>query len=316
MGGNGNRLSSGIQGLDEVLEGGFIPGQSYLVRGGPGTGKTILGLHFLCSGTSRGEKALLITLMEQEDQIRKNAEALGLNLQDVAFLDMSPTSKVFTNQESYDIFSPAEVEREPLTSKIVENLEKLKPQRVFIDSMTQLRYLSPDAFQFRRQVLSLQRFFLEHGATILFSSEASVEAPDADMVFLSDAVIEVLQTPERRGLKVTKFRGSGFRSGVHSVKMTSQGMLVFPKLMPDTDRREFAPETIPSGVPELDQLLAGGLEQRHHLHHRRAHRRGQNHPGSAIHEGSRGPRRALGGLWVRGGGGNPEAPLQVHQYPG
>ena len=75
-----NRLSTSIAGLDEVLQGGFIPGRAYLARGGPGTGKTTLGLHFLTAGTANGEKVLFITLGEPEAQIRKNAEGLGFDL--------------------------------------------------------------------------------------------------------------------------------------------------------------------------------------------------------------------------------------------
>jgi KaiC/GvpD/RAD55 family RecA-like ATPase len=65
-----NRLSVGISGLNEVIGGGLIPQRSYLVRGGPGTGKTTLGFHFLTAGVEVGEKPLFITLGEPEAQLR------------------------------------------------------------------------------------------------------------------------------------------------------------------------------------------------------------------------------------------------------
>ena len=68
-----NRLSTGIAGLDEVLDGGLVPAKAYLLRGGPGTGKTTLGLHFLATGVGNNEKTLFITLGEPVEQIRKNA---------------------------------------------------------------------------------------------------------------------------------------------------------------------------------------------------------------------------------------------------
>ena len=165
-----DRLSTGIPGLDEVMYGGLVPGKAYLVRGGPGTGKTTLGLHFLATGVANGEKTLFITLGEPVEQIRKNAATLGFEPDDIAFLDLSPTSEFFTQVQTYDIFSPAEVEREPTTQKIIEQVETIKPQRIFMDAMTQLRYLSTDAFQFRKQVLSFLRYLVEQGATVLFSA--------------------------------------------------------------------------------------------------------------------------------------------------
>lgn len=256
-----NRLSTGISGLDEVLHGGLIPGRAYLVRGGPGCGKTTLGMHFLSTGTANNEQTLLITLGEPEARLRQNAENLDLNLNGVAFLDLSPSSDFFTEVQTYDIFSPAEVEREPTTQKIVEQAEAIKPHRVFLDSMTQFRYLSTDTFQFRKQVLSFLRFLLDLGSTVVFTSEASAEAPDEDLQFMSDGVINLDLAAERRTLSVTKFRGSGFRNGFHSMRLTNTGMEVYPRLVPEAYKRVFMPEAISSGIPELDEMLHGGLER-------------------------------------------------------
>lgn len=256
-----NRLSTNIVGLDEVLNGGLISNRAYLVRGGPGTGKTTLGLHFLTAGAGNGEQVLFITLGEPVEQIRQNGEKLGLDTNAIAFLDLSPTSDFFAKVQTYDIFSPAEVEREPLTQAIVEQVETLKPQRVFLDSMTQLRYLASNAFQFRKQALSFLRFLVEQGATVLFTSEGSEEAPDEDLQFLGDGVIYLNFTTQERTLCVTKFRGSSFRSGCHSMRLTETGMQVFPRLVPEIYHKEFVQETISSGVVEIDELLHGGLER-------------------------------------------------------
>lgn len=256
-----DRLSTGIPGFDEVLRGGLLPERAYLVRGGPGTGKTTLGLHFLAAGVVKGEKTLFITLGESADQIHKNATNLGLAPNGIAFLDLSPSSEFFTEIQSYDIFSPAEVEREPTTQKIIEQVKTLKPQRIFVDAMTQFRYLSTDAFQFRKQVLSFLRFLVEQGTTVIFSAEASEEAPDDDLQFMSDGVIHLTFSPEERTLSVTKFRGSDFRSGEHSLRLTHKGMKVFPQLMPEAYGQEFTAQPISFGIPELDELLHGGLER-------------------------------------------------------
>lgn len=99
------------------------------------------------------------------------------------------------------------------------------------------------------------RFLIERGATVLFTSESSPEAPDADLQFLADGVIELQREKDQRYLSVLKFRGSGFQPGRHAMRLDNEGMKVFPRLIPEAYQREFTPEPIPSGVPELDELL-------------------------------------------------------------
>lgn len=255
-----SRVSTGIPGLDEIMGGGLLPGRAYLVRGAPGSGKTILGLHFL-TASNHPEKSLLITMGEPEDQLRRNAAVLGFNLDRVSVLDLSPTSDYFTQVQSYDIFSAAEVEREPTTQRIITEIERLHPERVFIDSMTQMRYLATDPHQYHMQVLSFLRYLVSHGATVLFTSEASPQAPDEELQFLSDGVIHLAFLPEGRYLSVTKFRGASFLSGRHGMQITDRGIQVFPRLVPGDFTRQFEPEPLSSGIPSLDEMLHGGLER-------------------------------------------------------
>lgn len=266
MGTNGlARVSTGIPGLDEILHGGLLAHRSCLVRGRTGTGKSTLGLHFLLAGAERGEKVLYITVEEPLRTIRENAEARGFDLSGIDFLDLSPTSEFFAQAGAYDIFSPAEVEREPTTKRIVAEVGRLKPKRVFLDAVTLFRYLATDAFSFRKQVLSFVRFLVDAGATLVFSSQASTAAPDDDLQFISDGVIELhferAGRITRRAIAVTKLRGSDFRPGLHTMKLTDRGVEVFPRLLPEAYERVFEPETISSGVPQFDELLHGGIER-------------------------------------------------------
>lgn len=255
------RLSTGIDGLDEVLQGGFLPARTYLVRGGPGSGKTTLGLHFLTTGARAGEQVLYISLGEPQEQLVENGTSLGFDLEPVKFLDLSPDAEFFAATESYDIFSPADVEKEPLTAKIIEAVQELQPHRIFIDSMTQFRYLSTDSFQYRKQTLSFLRYLVDHGATVVFTSEGTSEIPDDDLQFMADGIINLELSSEGRVLSITKFRGSYFEPGEHSMRLAGHGFEVFPRLVPDRQRRDFVAEPMSSGVPELDELLHGGLER-------------------------------------------------------
>jgi circadian clock protein KaiC len=255
------RLSTGIEGLDDVLSGGLEAGRSYLVRGGPGVGKTILGTHFLTADSP--EDSLFITLGEPAEQVRTHAARLGFDLHPVSFLSLAPQASFFQEVDTYDIFAPSEVERGPAMDAIVERVEKLDPERVFIDSMTQFRYLSASPEQFRKQVLSFVRFLTKRGATALFTSENSPEAPDHDLQFLSDGIVELNRGSNGRFLDVPKFRGGNPERGPHGFAISDEGMHVYPRLAPDEEEgeRHFTGEQISTGVPEMDELLGGGIER-------------------------------------------------------
>ncbi|QIO24202.1 ATPase domain-containing protein [Haloarcula sp. JP-L23] len=256
-----DRLSTGVSGLDEILHGGFISERSYLLRGEPGTGKTILGLHYLTTGVVQGETALFINLEETTADIEQNAAALGFDLEDVHFLDLSPKSEFFAGEQGYDIFESSEVERDPIVARIAEQVSELQPDRVFVDPISQLRYLSTDEYQFRKQALSFMRLLSEQGATVLFTTQATDDAPDDDLQFMSDGSIDLGYASTGRSISVPKFRGSETEGGNHAMEITAGGLVVYPELTPGKQNQEFVAEPISSGVPEVDELLNGGLDR-------------------------------------------------------
>jgi circadian clock protein KaiC len=251
-----SRINSGISGLDELLMGGFIPYSAYLVRGGPGSGKTTLGYHFL---TATDAPALFITLAEDVASLRLNAEKIDIDLSNVHFLNLAPDRSALFEEESYDLFSPAEVERKPISDKLISAIEQIKPGRVFIDSLTQLKYLSTNNFQFRKQTLSLFNYLKSLNITTLFSTESSSEAPDDDLQFLADGIIQIDNRIDGRMVRIMKFRGSDYAQDWHFFRLTAKGWQIFPRMRPSEHVREFTSEQVPSGVPELDELLHGGL---------------------------------------------------------
>jgi circadian clock protein KaiC len=218
------RISTGIDGLDQILRGGLIPSRAYLVHGEPGTGKTTLGLHFLTAGRVRGERSLLITFGEAEPQMRADAEALGLNMGGISILDLTPPADSFLDVETYDIFSPAEVEREPITREISKEIREKDPQRIFVDGFGQFRHLASDPFHRRRLVQSFFRFATDRGATLVAACEDRDAARDAD------GVIGLELTPQGRNVRITKFRSSDFQPGSHPIRITPYGMQVLPNV--------------------------------------------------------------------------------------
>jgi circadian clock protein KaiC len=256
-----DRLLTGIEGLDEILHGGLLRQRAYLVRGGPGSGKTTVGLHFLTKGVATGEPTLFINQGEPEEEVRANAASIGLDLAGVAFLDLTPSPTLFTEGQTYDVFHPAEVELEPTTQAIIEAVEQTRPARVFLDVMTQLRYLSLDEVHFRRQAISLLRFLVSQGSTIMFVSESQHADQDADLQFMADGVIHMGNHSGLRTVMVSKLRGSAFVAGSHSLSIEADGMKVYPRLTPQDHGKPFVAETLSSGIPEIDELMGGGIER-------------------------------------------------------
>lgn len=257
---NSERLSTGISGVDNILNGGLLPGRSTLVRGPPGAGKTLFGIEYLAAGLDNGENTLFINFGEPEEYLREDVATVGRELEAIEFLDLGPSKEEFADDTTYDVFPAAEVEGPSVTAEITETIDEVEPDRVVIDPSTQLRYLATDAHQFRKQMLGLLRLLQEEGATTVFTSQQSASAPDDDLQFLSDVVIH-LDHSGTRTVRVSKFRGSDFRRGEHSLRITDDGIECAPALVPESHDQAFTHETVSSGVPELDELLNGGIER-------------------------------------------------------
>ncbi|QKY17528.1 ATPase domain-containing protein [Halorubrum sp. CBA1229] len=256
-----DRVSTGIAGLDEILSGGLVPERSYMVRGRAGSGKTILSLHFLQRGVEEGETSLFINLEEDARDLKANAAALGFDTEGIEFLDLSPSADVFTEDQSYEVFAPEEVESEPLTDRIVEGVTEVDPDRVVVDPLTQLRFLLSDDYQFRKQVVGFMRFLKDQSATVVFTVQNTDSLPTDDLEFVTDGSIHLGAEEYGKTIDVPKFRGSSTLSGDHAYRVTDDGVEVYPALQPGRHTGEFAFEQISSGIDGVDDLLHGGIER-------------------------------------------------------
>ena len=253
------RIASGTPGLDEVLRGGFIHGQTGIINGGPGTGKTILALQFLAE---TDESCLYIGFEERETDIRRNAEQLGVDLSDVTILDLSAGGERFFSEESYTVFPADEVEGEDLLERIAATIDEEDPDRLVIDPLSELRSLLPDEYQFRRNISSLINELKDRETTTLCTTQPTAGPVEQNLKFLGDLTVEIRRTADHRTLEVTKFRGSGSADGRHTYRIRSgEGARVYPKLVPGDHQREHDRDQLSSGIEELDRLLGGGIER-------------------------------------------------------
>jgi len=257
-----SRVSSGLAGLDEILDGGFIDERTYSIRGESGTGKTILGYHFLTAGAAAGETGLYFAFEETAKDITANAASLGFDLSDVVIEDMSPSATQFMEDGTYTVFGPDEVEASGIVSRISDAVDSNDPDRVFIDPLTLLRHLTPDEYQFKRTAASLMSYMKERGVTTLFTTQETATQSDEDLQYLADGSVTLRRSDRGREIAVEKFRGSGFRGRTHGLRIDGgRGLTVFPSLVPDDHRQPFRYERLSSGIDAFDDLLGGGIER-------------------------------------------------------
>jgi len=256
-----DRISIGIENLDSILGGGLIKQKSYLIKGGPGTGKSTIGYHFLEEGAPNNERSMLITLGELGENIRAHTKKQGIDLSDTEILDLSQGNNQLNQEQNYSVFSPVEVEAQPIIQKIVEAIEKHQPERIMLDSLTMLKYLYQNQFQYKSMALSLINHVCSTGATLLMISETHPKVDEDEAEFWVDGVLGVSYSEDWRRISVRKFRGSSFQDGEHAIKINEKGVSVFPRLQPNKYDRIFSSEPISSGVDELDAMLHGGIEK-------------------------------------------------------
>ncbi len=252
------RVPTGVDGLDRMLGGGLIPGRPYLISGPPGSGKTILALHYLLKGIEQKESVMMITVDEPPNEIKANVQAFGWDLGQLRILDATPDIKAHSTKKSIidvgttlDVKTMEDVDDIRKSSQLrtmevsVHSVQKMLKQefqdhlyqtgkrytRIVMDSMTALRMFSikQDASIL---VQSFLRFLSELEATTLITSDL----PPADEVlpryFLTRGEVRLhkwfLAGKVRRAVSIEKLRGSGFDDRFRPMVINNRGIQVDP----------------------------------------------------------------------------------------
>src|SRR5258708_1359048 len=262
----GARVSIGCEGLDNILNGGLPHGRLYLSEGDPGAGKTTLALKFASTGAKKGEKSLYITLSESRKDLAHAAQSHGISLDNIDIVELVPNENDLLPEQQYTVFHPAEVELNDRLQRIVAEVKRLKPDRLVIDALSELRMLAKDPLRYRRQILSLKDYMADHECTVLLLDDRSFRDPDLQLHSIVHGVISMDKVRReygktRRQIEVLKLRGTPYREGFHDYSILTGGVVVFPRLVAADSRSEHAPEAVSSGIPELDSLTGGGLDR-------------------------------------------------------
>lgn len=259
------REPTGIAGLDEVLDGGIPARRLYVVEGSPGSGKTTFALQFLREGVRSGQRVLYVTLSETLEELTDVANSHGWTLDGIDFLELEALSERLQEGADYTVFHPSDVELEDTISRIRTEVERLNPERVALDSVSELKILSQTSARYRREILALKQFFAGRKCTVLVLDDCTTRESEQQLQSIAHGVLRMEREPReygttRRQIQVVKMRGVRFRDGRHDFVIKTGGLELYPRLSPGESSVD-KDGSASSGSPEMDALLGGGLDR-------------------------------------------------------
>jgi len=249
-----HRVATGVPGLDRMLGGGLIEGRPYLVTGGTGSGKTLLGLTFLLEGLRRGENVLLVAVDEPPNEIMENVRSFGWDLSAVRTLDANPGTRAIKRsaavqeirtmtdlktmrEMSQESKRPADLEDISIQSiqlKLRQQMQGLEFRRVVVDSITSVRRFavksSQDPQAERTEIQSLLRFLSEYNTTTLITatpSDPAVLTPE-EILTRGEILLTRKWVADRsvRQVKIVRMRGAAHDPERRPFVITNQGIVL------------------------------------------------------------------------------------------
>jgi circadian clock protein KaiC len=202
------------------------------------------------------------------------AQSHGWSMEGIHVEDIIPNENILHPDQQFTIFHPSEIEMGMTTQRILDAIEKYKPSRVVLDSLSELQLLAESPLRYRRQVLALKQYLAGKGCTTLFLDDRTALSGDLQVRSVAHGVItlELINQDygsERRRLRVVKYRGIAFRGGSHDYKIVTGGLEVYPRLIAaDTrvvSRAAQAAVERPGRARRADRRRPGRRHQHTHL---------------------------------------------------
>jgi circadian clock protein KaiC len=254
------KVPTGIRGLDQVTHGGFPKGRTALVCGGPGTGKTLLGLEFLVRGALLyNEPGVCVALEETAEELVTNVASLGHDLP--ALIRAKKLAIDYVHIERKHIEETGEYDLEGLFIRLRSAIAEVKARRVLLDTIELLFLGLKDEGIVRAELRRLFHWLKDAGVTAVVTAEIGdgmltrygLEEYVADCVIVLDhRVTEQIST---RRLRVVKYRGSSHGTNEYPFLLDDQGISVVPITSVGLSHTA-STERISSGVPSFDAMLA------------------------------------------------------------
>ena len=260
------RCTTGIAGMDEIINGGLPDFSLYAIQGEPGSGKTTFALQFLLEGIKRHEDVLYITFSETKKELDRVARSHNWDIDKINIIDLSMLEKLLSPEEQNSLFHPSDVQLNEVTEMILKKIDTLKPLRIVFDSISEMRLLAETPLKYRRTILSLKQSLAEKETTVLFLDDLSVSGQDLQIHSIAHGVINLTRLNnefggERRRLRVAKLRGVDFIGGYHDFVIEKGGIAVYPRMTSANHELKPSSGVLKSKSKELDSLLGGGLDR-------------------------------------------------------
>ncbi len=256
------KVSTGIEGLDLVLRGGIPAGRVSLLSGGPGSGKTVMGLQCLLHAAEAGQPGILVMFEERAAAVRENAWNRGW---DLARLEKKNKLYLIDARLDPKAVISGEFSIKGLLAILDERIKAMRAKLILIDAVDTLLYLYDSPMRERRELYALHEWLLDRGLTAIMTVKtgAQEEAPAryAFLDFMADCVIHVDQRVTAqittRRLRVIKYRGSGYGRNEYPFIIDENGISIIPITSNVLEHRPPGPK-VSTGQAGLDDVLAGG----------------------------------------------------------
>ena len=228
-----SKIRSGIDGFDELVNGGLPRGQSVLVTGGTGTGKSTLAMQFVYRGAKvYDEPGIYVTLEENVQSILKNTSSYGWDIESlqkkdkIALVDVAPAvSGQLRRVDVTDIFS-----------NVSALWKKMGAKRIVIDPITVFGMQAENSMQLRQDLLRFSSLLKQLDATIIFVTEIPEDSQGLSRYgieeFIADGVVVLYYSRvgglRVRGIEIRKMRGTPHKEGTFPIKIGETGLVVYP----------------------------------------------------------------------------------------
>ncbi len=259
------KVPTKIVGLDEILEGGLPQGRTTVVSGGPGSGKTVLGLEFLCRGAMAGTHGVFITFEERADAIRLNALAMGW---DLAALEKAGKMAIIEARLPGEEIVSGDFDIQGMLAIAGGYIKRIGARQIVMDALDVLLRIYGDSKREHNELSRLHNWLTDQGLTSVLSVKTLRDENQGSQYefldFMADCVIRldhrVVGQVATRRLRVIKYRGSGFGTNEYPYVFGEHGIVLFPLTMAELTHQPLG-EKVSTGLKGLDLMLNGGFRR-------------------------------------------------------